>query len=422
MHILLLGGGGREHAFAWKIAQSRFCKKLFIAPGNGGTLQLGENVTLQVNDFAEVERLVIREKIDMVVVGPEDPLVNGIVDYFQASRGLQHVPVIGPPQAGAQLEGSKAFSKKFMQRHGIPTAPYLEVQQSTLEEGLAFIDQLQLPVVLKADGLAAGKGVLICPSHKDAREQLSLMLNGLFGKASQKVIIEQFLSGKEFSVFILTDGRSYKLLPEAKDYKRVGEGDSGPNTGGMGAVSPVPFVSSAMLNKVEQKIILPTLNGLRKEGISYKGFLYFGLMQVADEPYVIEYNCRMGDPETQVVLPRIESDLIELFRLAVEGNLDQADLKIKPQTCATVVLASKGYPGSYEKGKEIQGASSVKDCMVFHAGTQWVNGRLVTSGGRVMSVSAYGNDFRTAIQNVYSCVGKLSFDGMYYRSDIGFDL
>jgi len=422
LKILLLGSGGREHAFAWKLAQSKRCEKLYIAPGNGGTSLCGENVAIAADDFPKIEQFVLGNNIGMVVVGPEDPLVKGIADYFLAKEALKKIPVIGPVQAGAQLEGSKAFSKKFMLRHNIPTAAYGEFNAGNLSEGKQFIDNMEPPIVLKADGLAAGKGVIISPTKEEAKATLDEMIGGMFGAASKTVVIEQFLKGIEFSVFALTDGKNYKLLPAAKDYKRIGDGDTGLNTGGMGAVSPVPFVDEALMQKVESLIIKPTMNGLQKDGIHYKGFLYFGLMNVQGEPFVIEYNTRMGDPETEVVIPRIKNDLVDLFEAVGNENLKDVTLEIDARACVTVVVASGGYPGSFEKGKKISGTDAVKESMVFHAGTKTENNETVTSGGRVLAVSSFGKDFKEAVTVSYASIDKISFEGMYCRKDIGFDL
>ncbi|MDZ4846664.1 MAG: phosphoribosylamine--glycine ligase [Chitinophagales bacterium] len=422
LKILLLGSGGREHAFAWKLAQSKRCEKLYIAPGNGGTSLCGENVAIAADDFPKIEQFVLGNNIGMVVVGPEDPLVKGIADYFLAKEALKKIPVIGPVQAGAQLEGSKAFSKKFMLRHNIPTAAYGEFNAGNLSEGKQFIDNMEPPIVLKADGLAAGKGVIISPTKEEAKATLDEMIGGMFGAASKTVVIEQFLKGIEFSVFALTDGKNYKLLPAAKDYKRIGDGDTGLNTGGMGAVSPVPFVDEALMQKVESLIIKPTMNGLQKDGIHYKGFLYFGLMNVQGEPFVIEYNTRMGDPETEVVIPRIKNDLVDLFEAVGNENLKDVTLEIDARACVTVVVASGGYPGSFEKGKKISGTDAVKESMVFHAGTKTENNETVTSGGRVLAVSSFGKDFKEAVKVSYASIDKISFEGMYCRKDIGFDL
>ncbi|MFN8286407.1 MAG: phosphoribosylamine--glycine ligase [Chitinophagales bacterium] len=422
MKVLLLGSGGREHAFAWKISQSPLCAKLYIAPGNGGTGQHGENVALGVNDFDAIEKFVLDNVIDMVVVGPEDPLVNGIYDYFQSKPQLQHIPVIGPSQKGATLEGSKAFAKAFMMRNEIPTAAYREFTAANLQEGLDYLDKQHPPIVLKADGLAAGKGVLICTDKEDAKKELSEMIaNAKFGKASATVVIEQFLKGIEFSVFVLTDGKNYKLLPNAKDYKRIGEGDTGLNTGGMGCISPVPIVNEGMMKKVEEKVIQPTIEGLQKEGIIYNGFIYFGLIAVDGEPYVIEYNCRMGDPETEIVLPRIKSDLLQHFVGLAEGRLQNEQIDIDHRAMATVIVASGGYPGDYEKGKEITGIVDVTESIVFHAGTKNENGKTLTNGGRVLAVSSYGNDIHEAVAKSNASINKVHFDGMYYRKDIGWE-
>ena len=422
MNILLLGSGGREHAFAWKLSQSKRCDKLYIVPGNGGAALCGEIVNMAANDFESIKRLVIEKNIGMVVPGSEDPLVKGIADFFMADDQLKDIPVIGPVKAGAMLECSKAFSKQFMLRHRIPTAAYRDFDAATIEMGVGFIESLQPPIVLKADGLAAGKGVIICPDKKEAAATLREMIGGMFGEAGSKVVIEEFLKGIEFSVFVLTDGKSYKILPTAKDYKRIGEGDTGPNTGGMGAVSPVPFVDEALMNKVESQIIKPTINGLKNDGIKYKGFLYFGLMNVGGNPFLIEYNCRMGDPETQAVIPRIKTDLVELFEAVAAERLDSVNLDIDARACVTVVVAAKGYPGNYEKEKVINGLDQVESSIVFHAGTKQQNGNILTNGGRVLAVSSFGKDFREAVKLSYDSIGKIQFDGMYCRKDIGGDL
>jgi len=422
MNILLLGSGGREHAFAWKLAQSKKCSQLFIAPGNGGTSQCGKNIPVAVDDFEKIRDFSLEKNISMVVAGSEDPLVKGIADFFLADARLKHIPVIGPVKAGAMLEGSKAYSKKFMQRHHIPTAAYREFTAANLFEGKKFIQSLPPPIVLKADGLAAGKGVIICPEKKEAQVALEQMLGGMFGDASKTVVVEEFLKGIEFSVFALTDGRSYQLLPTAKDYKRIGEGDTGPNTGGMGAISPVPFADDMLLHKVETRIVQPTISGLKNDGITYKGFIYFGLMNVDGEPFVIEYNCRMGDPETQAVIPRIKNDLAEIFEAVAEGCLDKVNWEIDHRACATVVAASRGYPGNYEKGKAITGLEKVKDSLVFHAGTRQENGKMLTNGGRVLAISSFGKNFKEALKNSYDNIGKIHFEGMYFRKDIGKDL
>lgn len=423
MNILLLGSGGRENAFAWKMAQSKQLKQLFIAPGNGGTANYGKNVHLKATDFAAIGEFVLKNKVDMVVVGPEEPLVKGIHDYFLADEQLKAIPVIGPQQAGAQLEGSKDFSKDFMQRHQIPTAAYRSFTKETLEEGLKYLETQKLPIVLKADGLAAGKGVLICESLADAKTELTAMLaDAKFGEASQKVVIEEFLSGIELSVFVLTDGHSYKILPEAKDYKRIGEGDTGLNTGGMGAVSPVSFAQGDFLKKVEERIVVPTVEGLKKDGIPYKGFIFIGLMNVNGEPYVIEYNVRMGDPETESVLPRIESDLVDLFLGVAHGNLADKTLQISNKTAVTVMLVAGGYPGDYEKGKPMSGMDNVRDSLVFHAGTEGDDGVIKTNGGRVIAVTALQDNLFDAVQCAIADAGRIYYDGRYFRSDIGADL
>lgn len=425
MKILLLGSGGREHALAWKLAQSAHCSVLFIAPGNAGTAQCGTNIDLSPLDFDAVRSFCLREEIGMVVVGPEEPLVRGIVDFFASDPGLKKIPVIGPSALGAQLEGSKAFSKKFMLRHNIPTAAYREFDHTNAAEGVAYIQQHALPVVLKADGLAAGKGVVICQSTIEAVAEFELMLQGKFGDAGTKVVVEEFLTGIELSVFILTDGRSFLTLPEAKDYKRVGEGDKGPNTGGMGAVSPVPFADDIFMEKVKSRITIPTVKGLAEEGIDYRGFIFIGLIKIGDEPFVIEYNCRMGDPETEVVMPRLKNDLVELFRAVTDQTLDQHSIQQDERIACTIVAVSGGYPGSYEKGLPITGLDELSptdtDSLIFHAGTKAVNGEVVTNGGRVLCVTSFAETVYEAVDKSRDVLEKIDYDGIYYRRDIGFE-
>ncbi|MDX1910272.1 MAG: phosphoribosylamine--glycine ligase [Saprospiraceae bacterium] len=424
MRILLLGSGGREHAMAWKLAQSKRCSQLFIAPGNAGTAACGQNIPISPLDFPAVEKCVLENKIEMVVVGPEDPLVRGIWDYFQEHSALKNIPLIGPSKAGAVLEGSKAWSKKFMARHGIPTAAYREFTLDELEEGCQYLKDHALPIVLKADGLAAGKGVVICQSHAEAETEFREMLGGKFGAAGERIVVEEFLSGIEFSVFVLTDGKTYKILPEAKDYKRIGEGDTGPNTGGMGAVSPVPFVDEQMWDKVEKRIIQPTVAGLKKEKIPYKGFIFFGLIKVNDDPYVIEYNCRMGDPETEVVLPRLKNDLVQLFENCARGTLGRIKIRCDRRYATTIFLVSGGYPGDYEKGKIMTGWEKIKGSLPFHAGTAVGKnpGEVATSGGRVLALTSYGKDLIGALRKSKRNAKVIQFDGKYYRRDIGKDL
>lgn len=423
MNVLILGSGGREHTFAWKISQSKQCEQLYVAPGNAGTAEIATNLELDILDFKAVAEAVHKHQINMVIVGPEAPLVAGIHDYFLEQEDLRGVPVIGPQKVSAELEGSKEFAKEFMARHEIPTAAYKSFDKDSLEEGKAFLETLEPPYVLKADGLAAGKGVLILQDLDEAKRELELMLaEGKFGEASAKVVIEEFLDGIELSCFVLTNGEQYKVFPMAKDYKRIGEGDTGLNTGGMGAVSPVPFADAAFRDKIIDRIVVPTVEGLKRDKLPYTGFIFIGLIKVGDDPYVIEYNVRMGDPETEVVLPRISSDFLELLVATAEGNLDQVELQIDPRVACTVMAVSGGYPGSYEKGKQIQGVNRVADAVVFHAGTKISGDEVVTSGGRVLAVTAYGERLADALDKSYQGLGQIRFDGMFYRKDIGKDL
>lgn len=423
MNILLLGSGGREHALAWKMLQSDKCKTLYVAPGNAGTAQIATNVPLNPNDFDSVKQFVLDHHVNMVVVGPEDPLVNGISDYFKNDSSIQNIPVIGPSKLGAQLEGSKEFAKQFLIKHNIPTAKYQSFTKDTVDQGCEFLTTLQPPYVLKADGLAAGKGVLIINDLDEAQAELKNMLvDAKFGDASSKVVIEEFLDGIELSCFVLTDGVSYKILPTAKDYKRIGEGDTGLNTGGMGAISPVPFADEELMTKIEERIVKPTIQGLIADKIDYKGFIFIGLIKVGNDPYVIEYNVRMGDPETEVVMPRLTSDLVMLFEAVGNSTLAEVECEIDPRSATTVMMVSGGYPEDYEKGKVISGLEDVQNSLVFHAGTTVKDGETVTNGGRVLAITSYGDTFKDALQQSYKSVAKIDFDGKYYRTDLGFDL
>ncbi|MGB5988521.1 MAG: phosphoribosylamine--glycine ligase [Marinifilaceae bacterium] len=422
MRILLLGSGGREHAIAWKMKQSDKLEKLFVAPGNAGTDDIAENVNIGVNDFDALAEFALANKVNMIVVGPEDPLVNGIYDFFLNREDLKHIPVIGPSKKGAILEGSKDFAKEFMAKHNIPTPAYLTVTKENIEEGVDFLTTFEAPYVLKADGLAAGKGVLIIEDLKEAQDSLREMIGGMFGDASAKVVIEEFLRGIELSVFAITDGKDYKIIGSAKDYKRIGEGDTGLNTGGMGAVSPVPFADDVFMKKIEDKIVKPTIDGLYKDGIDYKGFVFFGLFKVGDEPMVIEYNVRMGDPETEVVVPRIKSDIVDLFKAVGEGRLAEVDFQLDDRYCTTVMLVSGGYPEAYVNGKVITGIADVKDSIVFHGGTKKENNNVVTNGGRVIAVSAYGNTMDEALDKSFNGAKTITYEGKYFRRDIGSDL
>ncbi|WMI68919.1 phosphoribosylamine--glycine ligase [Mangrovimonas sp. YM274] len=423
MTILILGSGGREHTFAWKTAQSPLCTKLYVAPGNSGTADIAENVNIGVTDFPAIKELVVSKGIEMVVVGPEDPLVQGVHDFFLNDEQLKNVPVIGPEKAAAELEGSKEFAKEFMMRHNIPTAAYQSFDASTVEEGFKFLESLQAPYVLKADGLAAGKGVLILNDLEEAKAELkSMLVDAKFGNASAKVVIEEFLDGIELSCFVLTDGKNYKILPTAKDYKRIGEGDTGLNTGGMGAVSPVPFATEEFLTKIEERIVKPTVEGLQKDNLPYKGFIFIGLIKVGDDPKVIEYNVRMGDPETEVVLPRLKNDIVEIFNAIANQTLNEITIEIDERAATTVMLVSGGYPEGYEKGKEITGLDQIEGSIAFHAGADYKDGKVVTTGGRVMAITSYGNTYSEALKKSYQNIDKLHFDKMNYRKDIGFDL
>ena len=423
MKILVLGSGGREHALAWKLAQSSKLQELFVAPGNAGTAKLGKNIPIGVNDFEAIKAFVIANSVDLVIVGPEDPLVNGVHDFFLEDKKLKGIPVIGPQKSAASLEGSKEFAKEFMMRHHIPTAQYKSFTAATINDAYTFMENLNAPYVLKADGLAAGKGVVILDNLEEAKAELrSMLLEEKFGAASTTVVIEEFLDGIELSVFVLTDGKNYKLLPTAKDYKRIGEGDTGLNTGGMGAISPVPFADKALMTQIEESIVKPTVEGLKKDNLPYKGFIFIGLIKVGEKAKVIEYNVRLGDPETEVVIPRIKNDLVTVFEAVANQKLNELDLQIDERTATTVMTVSGGYPGSYDKEKEIMGIGAIEDSLVFHAGTKLMNDKIVTNGGRVIAITSYGSDFKEALKTSYKNVAKLSFDGMNFRKDIGFDL
>lgn len=423
MRVLLLGSGGREHALAWKMAKSSILEELFIAPGNAGTKNHGKNVAISPTDFEAVKKFVLENNVDTVVVGPEAPLVEGIADFFESDHEIKHIGVVGPNKEAAQLEGSKDFSKQFMKRHNIPTAKYATFTKDTLNDGFDFLEKMKSPYVLKADGLAAGKGVLIIEDLEEAKLELEKMLaDAKFGEASSRVVIEEFLSGVELSCFVITDGDSYKILPEAKDYKRIGEGDTGLNTGGMGAISPVPFANPTFLDKIENQIIIPTIKGLKSENITYKGFIFFGLINVRNEPYVIEYNCRMGDPETEVVIPRLKSDLLDLFEGVTTGTLSERDIQFDPRSASTVMMVSGGYPESYEKGKQVFGLNEVDQSIIFHAGTKADGPAVLTSGGRVLAATSYGKDLSSALKKSYEALEKVQFEKSYFRTDIGKDV
>ena len=423
MNILILGSGGREHTIAWKLAQSNKCRNLYVAPGNSGTAAIANNVPVGVTDFQAIKEVVLNNHITMVIVGPEDPLVQGIHDFFLEDEALKNVAVIGPQKAAAELEGSKEFAKEFLFRHNIPTAAYQSFNANTVEDGYAFLETLNPPYVLKADGLAAGKGVVILEDINEAKAELKAMLvDAKFGDASTKVVIEEFLDGIELSCFVLTDGKNYKILPTAKDYKRIGEGDTGLNTGGMGAVSPVPFADEVFMAKIKERVVIPTINGLQKDNLPYKGFVFIGLIKVGNDPFVIEYNVRLGDPETEVVLPRLKNDLVEVFQAVANQTLDKIDIEIDERAATTVMLVSGGYPEAYQKGKEITGIENIEDSIAFHAGAQLKDGKVVTTGGRVMAITSYGKTYQEAIKKSYQNIEKLHFDKMNYRKDIGFDL